>query len=584
MFNPLPPVLNALGDWNPQLYRELKGRLTFNKSRWILLASLLFQGGFVFLFSSRLPWPKDDIHDGIKYYSRYCFGSDNGEYYHNYSLCTTDFNGALQVNWPLWGLDLFTLLSALSIGLLLVTGIYLLIADLQKEAQQGTLNFLRLSPLSESDFIWGKILGVPSLLYGFLLICLPLHVISAAIAGIPFYLLLGYYAVVAASAVFFFHLALGIGLNTNEKNSAFFQTQSAAIAGLFAIVLVIFSSSSAFTRPWQPAFISWFGLLYPGKVLNYLVQSTFISANLADYFQGNELEVLRWYGIPLFKFAPLGMAFMVLNFSVGSYWIQQVLKRRFRRSQSTAWSKQQSFGVTLSFVAIANGFLFQNYGPEQYNPDFVLFNLGAWQLSLWIFFLGLTFALVPHRHYLKDWSRYHHEFPRQYRTWGWQAINSENSPALTAIALNLGLTALLSLPLLIILLPDNLRANSDYQPGLVVLGFCLGLVWNFTLATLLQWGLGRLGINRLLTFVLTIVGMGLMPVIVSIGTQIASPSVLWFSPLPILALGKPLFFLSLLAQITVIAASQWQFKRHLNRLGRSESQYYTDTLAPAKSS
>ncbi|MEB3160513.1 MAG: hypothetical protein VKL20_03520 [Synechocystis sp.] len=581
MFNPLPPVLNALGDWNPQLYRELKSRLTFNKGRWILLTSLLFQGGLVFFLSDQLPV----LNKTTEQYSRYCFGGSNPDYYRSLPLCTTDLNGVLQVNWPLWGLDIFTLLSVMGIILLLVIGVYLLIADLQKEAQQGTVNFLRLSPLSESDFMWGKIGGVPSLLYGFLITCLPLHVITAAIAGIPFWLLLGYYGVLAASAVFFFHIALWIGLNANGKNSALFQTQSAAIAGLLGIVLVIFTSGSATTEPWQPIFLSWFGLLYPGKVLNYLVESTFMAPSLVGYFHGNELHTLRWYGMALFQFAPLGMAFMILNFAGGTYWVQQVIKRRFRRPQSTAWSKQQSFGLTLSFVAIANGFVFQAEESGYSHGDFLLLNLGTWQLSLWLFFLGLTLALLPNRHYLKEWSRYHHEAPRQYRTWGWQALHNDNSPALTAIAVNLGLTALLSLPLLIILLPDNLRATSDYQPGLVLLGFCFGLGWSFTLAALWQWGLGRLGINRLLVFVLTVIGMGAMPVVISVGAHIHSPAILWLSPLPILAMGKQasaLFLLSLFAQITVIAGSQWQFRRYLNRLGRSESQFYAKTLTPAK--
>jgi len=581
MVNLLPQVLDRIGDWNPQLYRELKSRLTFNKSRWILLASLLFQGGLIFFLGNQLPIPKE----ATEQYNRYCFGEATSEYYPNNFLCTINFDGSLQVNWRLWGLDVFTLLSVLGIIALVAVGVYLLIADLQKETQQDTVNFLRLSPLSETDFIWGKLLGVPSLLYGFLFTCLPLHLISAAIAGISFFLLLGYYGVLLAGAVFFFHLALWIGLSTNGKKQAFGETQSAAIAGLLAIMFVIFSFSSAMTAEWQPVFISWLGLLYPGKALNYLVESTFIAPHLVGYFHGNELETLRWYGMALFQFAPLGMAFMIFNFAVGSYWIQQVLKRRFRRPQSTAWSKEQSLGLTLSFVAIANGFLFQPYSPNAYNSDFLFMNLATWQLFLWLFFFGLTLALLPQRHYLKEWSRYHHEFPRQYRTWGWQALHGENSPALMAIALNLGVTALLSLPLLIILLPDSLTSRSDYQPGLVLLGFCLGLVWNLTLAAFWQWGLGRLSVPRPLVFVLTVIGMIAMPVVVSIGTRINAPSIFWLSPVPILALSNQasgLFFLSLLTQMIVIAVSQWQFQRYLHRLGRSESQFYAKTLTPAK--
>ena len=57
------------------------------------------------------------------------------------------------------------------------------------------------------------------------------------------------------------------------------------------------------------------------------------------------------------------------------------------------------------------------------------------------------------------------------------------------------------------------------------------------------------------------------------------------SPPPILAFSDSTpapFLLSLLVQKALIVGSQWQFRRYLNRLDRSESQYHATTLTPAK--
>jgi hypothetical protein len=383
---------------------------------------------------------------------------------------------------------------------------------------------------------------------------------------------------VAAGAFFYFHIALWIGLSGNAKSYSI--SQSAAIAGLLAIGLLIFTFSTLVNNDWSPFFFSWFTLLYPGKALIYLAQSTFLPSSTVGYLGPNELDHLRWYGWDLFKSAPLGMGFMVCNFGVGIYWCQQVLRRRFRRPLSTAWSKLQSVGVTLSLVAIANGFLFQSYESHDYE-DFLLLNLGSWQFTLCMFFLGLTLALTPQHSYLRDWSRYHHESPRQHRTWGWQALVEENSPAQWAIAINLGLTGLLTLPM-VLLVPvlAGLPAGVDLPLGSILVGIIMGLLWSFTFATLLQWGIARIFIPRLFMLVLALVIMAVVPGVIVLGVGISTSSIMWVTPLPVVAMAEgpgllsPLFFLSILAQTLVIGAGTWQFNRYLQRLGRSESQHY----------
>ncbi len=576
MVNFFTDCLDRLGNWNPQLYREMKGRLSQSRIRLILLASALCQAVILFFIGAGIPVLDPEMEEQ---YDRYCLGPlPDSEYANGLFLCTQDLSGQLAINWRLWWLDCFTFLSMASIVILLVAGVYLLIADSQKECQQGTLNFVRLSPQSETNFIWGKILGVPSLLYGFLLTLLPLHLIAAMGAGISLTMLVGYYAVVAVGAVFFFHIALWIGLSGNSKNYSI--SQSAAIAGLLAVVLMIFTFTTLRDTDWEPFFLSWFTFLYPGKALVYLAQSTFLPTSTVGYLGPNELDHLRWYGGNLFKFAPLGMAFMAFNYGVGIYWSHQVLRRRFRRPLSTAWSKRQSVGVTLSLVAIANGFLFQDYEVHDYQ-DFLLLNLGSWQLTLCLFFLGLTLALSPQLGYLRDWSRYRHESPREHRTWGWQALITENSPAQWVIAFNLLLTGLLTLPM-VLLVPifHPVTVRDDLPLGSILVAIVMGLLWSFTFATLLQWGTARIPIPRPLVLVLAVVIMAVLPWAIAIGSSANSPSVMWFSPMPVVAMAEgssfvsPLFFLSMLTQTLVIGTGTWQFNRYLQRLGRSESQHY----------
>lgn len=576
--------VDRLGDWYPQLYREIKSRFTATKVRWLLLASVIFQGMVLFFRTGEIP-VLDPLRPAGEQFSRYCLGTPpDWEYNRGIFVCTQDLLGQLPINWQLWWLDGFTFLSLAGLILLLVVGVYLLVADLQKECQRGTLNFIRLSPQSEGNFIWGKILGVPSLLYGFLLTLLPLHIIAAGGASISLLLLAGYYAVVLAGASFFFHIALWIGLSSNAKSYSL--SKSAAIAGLCGVGTLIGTAVIMQDNNWEPFFLSWLSLFYPGKALIYLVRSTFLSMTTVGYLGPNELEQLRWYGWDLFRSAPLGMGFMVANFTVGTYWITQVLRRRFRRPLSTAWSKVQSVGVTLSLVAIANGFLLQSYAKREH-LDLLLFNLASWQLTLCCFFLGLTLALCPQVNYLRDWSRYRHEAPRQHRTWSWQNLVSDHSPPQGAIAINLCCTALLTLPM-VLLLPWLAPASEGVTIplGSIVVALAMGLLWNFTFASLIQWSLLRMRFPRLLVLILSVVVMVVLPLAIAIGAGIKESVVMWFSPLPSIALVEgisfqtPLFFLTVLTQAVVILASTWQFNRYVQRIGRSESQQYLAPVQP----
>ena len=165
-------LLDKIGDWNPQLLRELKGRLKPRNILAVAFVSIFCQWCFYSLFHRRQ--------------------------------------------------DLFITTSMIAIFVLLVGGTYLIIADLAREESRGTLNFIRLSPQSAQSILTGKILGVPILLYLLVILALPLNLSVAIAANIPFLLVIGFYGIIISSCAFFYSGALFFGFNQFyfSKNSS----------------------------------------------------------------------------------------------------------------------------------------------------------------------------------------------------------------------------------------------------------------------------------------------------------------------------------------------------------------------------
>lgn len=198
-------LVKQVGEWNPQLFRELKGRL---KPRNILISvAISFVGQLLVLMSFASQLPVSEGKNVI--YSRYC--TDTSPTYPG-SNCLADGFGGFVINWSLWWKDVFVWLSFIGIFALLVFGTYMLLSDLSKEEHRGTLNFVRLAPQSSRSILTGKLLGVPILLYLVGFLALPLHLAAGLSGQIPLHLILAYYGILGASCLFFYSLALLFGL------------------------------------------------------------------------------------------------------------------------------------------------------------------------------------------------------------------------------------------------------------------------------------------------------------------------------------------------------------------------------------
>lgn len=182
-------LLERLGEWNPQLFRELKGQLKRRNVCLVVASSLLPQVFILFMFEQ--------------------------------------LAGDMQSS------AIFKVLNWLLPLLLLFCGVYLLISNVGNEQHRGTLNFIRLSPQSSQSILSGKLLGVPALLYLGIALAMPLHATAGLLTGVPLGWLLGVYLLWIAGCALCYSAALLITLLNRSPGGV----QAQAWAGSFLSAL-----------------------------------------------------------------------------------------------------------------------------------------------------------------------------------------------------------------------------------------------------------------------------------------------------------------------------------------------------------
>ena len=431
LFHQVSSLWEKFLDWNPQLFREIKGKL---KTRNVVAAaaiSSITQFVAVICLLGDLPDPDPQGILGVQY-GRYGMGNiyeDLGSYHYRHLPYTKDLLDNWVINWQLLWLDLFMILSIISIFALLVVGTYMLIADTVKEESRGTLNFIRLTPQSASSISLGKIFGVPILLYIVILLFLPLHLIAGLGARIPLTLILGFDVVIVASCAFFYSLALLWSLMDFGLSS--FKPWLGS--GVIATLLLVFTKNlfnSGYLTLDNP--LGCLFLFNPSLVLSYLIDATYLPDNKIDFLPAKNLGELLFYGQALWTKASLGIGLIIFNFSLWTYWCWSILKRRFHNPEHTLFSKVQSYWLTAWLVAIALGFTLQST-VENDLTEYFMFS----QFCLYVWGLGLIASLSPHRQALHDWARYRHQINQSNNALWKELIFGENSPSTVAVAINL---------------------------------------------------------------------------------------------------------------------------------------------------
>jgi hypothetical protein len=429
-------LLDQIGNWNPQLFRELKGRLKIGN---VAIASALSICGQLLLFLSfqaQIPVAPPAGEYTYPLHSRFCTEFDKVAYS---TKCVKDAAGNFAINWQFWWLEVFVYLSIFSAIALLVAGTYMLVSDLDKEERRGTLNFIRLSPQSAATIFVGKILGVPILLYLAGILAVPLHLYSGLTAQIPLHYILCFYAAIAASCTLIYSGAMLFGLTTSWLGG--FQPWLASAAVLFFITV-------AFNMPSSNNAIDLVTFLSPAAVLKLSVIRAIGPITDNQYYELSWLfrgfHQVQWFDLPVGATLTLGTALTVSICAMGTYWMWQGWQRRFPNPSATVLSKRQSYLLALCGQPIILGFALQSTIAEGSN-------LSVLSILNLLLFVGLIAALTPERQTLYDWARYRKQIlPSSQKLWRrypiLDLIWSEKSPAEIAIGINLLISILILTP------------------------------------------------------------------------------------------------------------------------------------------
>jgi hypothetical protein len=461
---------SAIGDWNPQLFRELKGRLTGRAVGLAIAASLVAQVMGLLYFGGLLPTPLQMP------YHVYCTGPGYEKTgIPTCTLQTLDGVKTVLVNWPRWWMDVYAAMSWTLLAVALIGGVYLLISDLSKEDRTGTLNFIRTSPQSAAGILWGKLLGVP---------IIPVVMVAAAV---PLHLFAAVQAQTAVKFLGSFYLMFGMTLAFGYS-----------VALLFALLGGV---------PLLGASQGWLGASVAGGVLWMLVAS-WQSTQYRDVYSSHGARPFfglhQYFGVVIDSRLAYALPLGILTLGISTYWVWQALVRRFGNPRATWLSKYQSYWATASFQLWLLGFLVYDLNSSYYE---ISSDLACILLVNFVWFMLLIAAMTPERQTLMDWSRYralrqvgqpdgtatHQAKRKKARSKGQsngisQWLWGEYSPALVAIAVNLLITSLIFSPWMVTRPDSSLKtvAGLSDQAIQAIATFVLADLWVMICAAIAQ--------------------------------------------------------------------------------------------------
>lgn len=477
-----------------------------------------------------------------------------------------------QIDMVLWWQDLyghiFAWIGVTVLFILLVVGTYMLIANLSGEERRGTLNFLRFSPQSAASILLGKLLGVPILLYLAAGLMLPLHLWVGLSANMPLIEIVSFWVVLVAGCGFFYSGALLFAFVCPWLGG--FQAWLGS--GLVFSFLCVATSKSIVLNSGD-----WLNLFSPSVVLPYLFNRFDYGRYSSLPFGHDNVEYLQWFYLPVGK-AGISLAlFAILNYALWTGWIWQGLNRRFYDANTTVLSKRQSYWLVLCFEVIVLGLTAQNYPDRNdfyYSGSDAIACIALFHLFL---FGGLIAILSPQRQTLQDWARYRRAGSNGGKGF-WQSklvrdlLMGEKSPAVGAMGMNL---AIATTPVLVgIILWPNLGIDKVH----VLLGVAFCVTLTMICATLVQVMLMMKSPKRSLWTASTVAAIfGLPPFIMSITGLHAStaPEIWLFSTFPWAGIEYSTTtsaLMGLLFEFSVLALLNIKLTRRLQQAGKSETQ------------
>ncbi len=437
--------LNELGDRNPQLLRELRGR--FQPRSVLVTIGIVVVAQLLLLsfFAAMLP--------GADKHSDYCLGAARAG-------CRTD--------WRSWWAAIFAVLTGILPYALYVPGAYALVNDIAQETQKGTLNFLRLSPRSSQNILLGKLLGVPILGYFSFLLLLPLHLISGLLGGVSIGTSISLYLTTLIWAALLFTASMFAGFSGGA------QTRTLGISGasgIGAVALIVFAG-------------------VPGiGLLNLLFFGRSGDAQAASAAAGANTLLIRWFGVLVNQDWLLAHIFVYGNIALLTYWLWRVLQRTFRKPTATVLSKRQGYAIVTYTLLLVMGFMVPGQMMSGGNPGTYGFTQLSIVASIAVYgSLPLIFMLSTPRQTLLDWFRGRQEIAIAQRAANTSPgkrrseqirdrLFGDKSPGVTAILI----CALIAYSLISLLLPATGKSF-----GAAVLGLALSVTLVANYAVLVQ--------------------------------------------------------------------------------------------------
>jgi ABC-2 family transporter protein len=611
-------LIDRIGDWNPQLLREVKGRWNVRNVAIAVVGSLL---GYLVAFFHGFG-KLDRVLAGHNYYSvqePFCrlrdrvmgaqaqFNQLQGQYRElqsqfklysggnefdavklkevkeqidvvktklaelqpviNHYQCPKD-----QIDMALWWQDLyghiFAWIGVTVFFILLVVGTYMLIANLSGEERRGTLNFLRFSPQSAGSILLGKLLGVPILLYFAAGLMIPLHLWLGLSAKMPLAEIVSFWVLLVAGCGFFYSAALLFAFVCPWLGG--FQAWLGS--GIVFSFLCVANTKEVYLNSGD-----WLNLFSPSVVFPYLFNRFDYTRYGSLPFGHNHVEYLQLFYLPVGKAGITLALFAILNYALWTWWIWQGLNRRFYDANTTVLSKRQSYWLVACFEVVILGLSAQNYPDKNdfyYSGSDAVTCIAIFHLFL---FGGLIAILSPQRQTIQDWARYRRGGGSN-RKGFWHSklvqdlMVGEKSPGVVAIGINLAI-AIIPLLLGIILWP-----NSDTNKIHILLGVLFSISLTMICATIVQLMLMLKTPKRSLWAAGTVAAIfGLPPFIMSITglTSSTAPEVWLFSTFPwpgIEYSTTTSALMGLLFEFSVLALLNIQLTRRLQQAGKSETK------------
>ena len=557
-------LIDKLGDSNPQLLRELKGRL---KPFPVLIALVTSLATQLIIFICQL---QGFPHKDYPIFGKYCKLHKLVTSSQNLQSCPTN-----QIDIQLWWQDryesMFQSLCIIFIFTLLVAGTYLIINDLSQEERKGTLNFIRLSPQSETSIFTGKLLGVPALLYLAVIAAIPFHIVTGKLANIAFSYILLFDLILVASCIFFYSFALLFGIFGGSVFSGFKPWLGSGL-----VFLLLWMSIQVFRNSSYQNFAAFATLFSPTNITGYFFPNFFNS-------EASGLQRLQFFNFAVGKSLIGVIALHLSNYALWTYWAWQGLKRCFRNPNATIFSKQQSYLIVACFeIALIGFFISEHYPNSKYSSSWQQFSSTMVVFYAWNMFLIVPlFALMlPHRQTIQDWARF--RFHKDANSTDSSNSNNllsdlifgEKSPAILAIAIDLSIAVSAFFVLYLKASIDSLDSSFNVTKFLSTL--LLFVSSTMIYATIAQIMLMLKNSKRTLWAMGTTSAVIILPVIILGILNVQQSNILWLFTVGFWFAADnstlPNILIAFLCQIAILGLLNWYLIKQVKSAGESATK------------